>query len=82
MAEIVKIGGAAPDENLVKICESLLDRAKSGELRSLVWAGTLEGGKFMRGMETDDTLEAAGLVYMALHGIAHNRMVEGENDFI
>ena len=77
---IAKIGQAAPCDALIKDCENLLDRAKSGELRSLVWAGSLSGGLFARGMSTHDAIEAAGLAYMMLHGIGHNCMQNPEGE--
>lgn len=75
MAEVVKIGSALPDQDVVDACEVLLARAKSGELRSLVWAGGLTGGMFHNGFQTDDAVEAAGLMYLALHALGHNRML-------
>jgi hypothetical protein len=70
MTTLTQIGKAKPDEQLIEICEKLLERAKSGELRSLVYGGSLANGSFTTGFDTADTLEAVGLMTIAIHNIA------------
>lgn len=68
--DVVKIGKAAPDEEVVKTLEDLCDAAKSGRVRAVVIAAKLDdetsahitAGYF-------DRLEAIGFIYRMLHKV-------------
>lgn len=69
---------AKPDQDVIDACLELLRRAKSGELRSLAYAGTLSGRRFYTGFETTDAIEAIGLLSMAHHNLCANRREQPE----
>lgn len=69
---------ARPDPDVIRLCESLLAQARSGELRSLVCAGALSGGRYLTAQETHDAIEAAGLLSMALHNTCAERRENAE----
>jgi hypothetical protein len=72
----IQIGKAKPEQRVIDVCEKLLERAKSGELRSIVFGGTLTDGKFTTGFDTADAVEAVGLLTMAIHNLAaHSREI-------
>jgi hypothetical protein len=48
MVEIVSIGQAAPVPEVVEMAEEILESAKSGELRSLLYLAEIDGGAGVR----------------------------------
>lgn len=54
----------SPDPDVINVCERLLEKAKSGELRSIVAAGALTENRFHTVIETHDMIESIGLVTM------------------
>lgn len=61
---------AEPVKSLVEMCEDILAKAKSGELRSLVAAGSLTSNKFYTAIETHDSIETVGLLGVLQHRMA------------
>lgn len=71
---LTPIGSAAPDPEVVDVLTRLLEEAKAGRLRSIVYAGDLAGGDYMSGMVVGDAVRGMGLMYLALHHLGENRM--------
>ena len=44
MAKVVPIAKALPNEKVIKAAEQILELAKAGHLRSLIWCGEDRGG--------------------------------------
>lgn len=81
MADISKIGAAAPNDKVISHCETLLEKAKSGELRDLAYVGTVLDGNYYSGVTTKDIIQTAGMVAIMQADITRlhvNNIFEGE----
>lgn len=62
MAELVRIGRAAPVPDVVEVARDLLRRAEAGQLRSLAYIAETGDGSTMHGAtEIADVLRAVGI---------------------
>lgn len=67
MVEVVKIGKAAPDAEVVRVAEEILERARSGELRSIIWIADANGGWVSGFVGQHDVLQTVGQLARLQH---------------
>lgn len=67
-----------PDARVVRLLESALLRAQSGELRSVVVAGELTGNGIYSGHETSDIIKLLGLIELMKGHITAKNHANGE----
>ncbi len=66
----LKLKEREPVQIVIDMCERLLEKAKRGELRTIVYAGTLASGEFLTGHHTEDAIMTLGLMSISTHAIA------------